>query len=332
VPGIQPPDGEGWVKLNTNESPHPPSPAVAAALATVADSLRLYPDPTQRHLREAAAQAFDVGPEQVVGGNGADEVLAMAVRAFAAPGEGAAFLDPSYSLVPALLQINGVRPEAHAFGPGYTLPKSFIESPARLKFLTNPNSPTGTLVGLDAVAEVCRASSGVVVLDEAYADFAPHTGLAILDEHPNLLVVRSMSKSYGLAGLRVGLAVGSEELVGDIWAIKDICNLGRPQLAAAAAALGDRAHWRQTVEEVRQNRTRLTQELAQRGWEVLPSAANFVFTTPPRPAAEVYRELLSRRVLVRYFDRPLLRHGVRISVGTWEQCEALLAAVDEGPA
>ena len=328
APGLQPSDGEPWAKLNTNESPFPAAPGVAEAIAQQVELLRLYPDPLQTEFRLALSQTYDVAPDQLVGGNGGDEVLAMAVRAFAARDRRAAYLEPAYTLVPKLLMINDVEGEEHAFADGYRLPQSFIDSEAALKFVVNPNSPTGTLLPLDDIAELCRRSRGVVVLDEAYVDFAPRSGLEILHQHPNLMLVRSMSKSYGLAGLRVGFAIGRADLVADLWAVKDICNLGRLPLAAATAALRDRDHWRRTVELVVENRERLAGELRSRGWDVLPSGANFVFATPPRPAMDVYRELTERRVLVRHFPRPSVAHGLRISIGTWDQCQVLLDALD----
>jgi histidinol-phosphate aminotransferase len=328
VPGLQPGDGEVWTKLNTNESPYPPAPGVAEAVAEQVERLQLYPDPLQTEFRLALSQTFDVAPDQVVGGNGGDEVLAMAVRAFASRDRRAAYLEPAYTLVPKLLMINEVVGEEHAFAEGYRLPQSFIESEAALKFVVNPNSPTGTLLPLQDIAELCRRSRGVVILDEAYVDFSPRSGLEILDQHPNLMLVRSMSKSYGLAGLRVGFAIARADLVADLWAVKDICNLGRLPLAAATAALRDRDHWRRTVERVVENRERLADELRSRGWEVLPSGANFLFATPPRPAIDVYRELTEQHVLVRHFARPSVAHGLRISIGNWEQCQALLDALD----
>ena len=327
VPGIQPPDTETWVKLNTNESPFPPAPDVRAAVDGMIDRLPRYPDPGQAEFREAVSEALDVAPEMVVGGNGADEVLAMALRAFVPAGGRAAFLEPSYTLVPKLCAIHEVTGEEHAFASGYRMPQGFVESDAPLKFLTNPNSPTGTVLPLEDIAALCRASAGVVLLDEAYVDFAPTSGLEILAEHENLLIVRSLSKSYGLAGLRVGFALGSPELVADLWAVKDMCNLGRLPLAAAAAALRDRGYWRSCVDGTILNRRMLSEELTRRGWEVLPSGANFIFAIPPTPAADVYQRLLTRHVLVRHFPRPSVAHGLRISIGTTEQCQALLEAL-----
>ena len=328
VPGIHPADGDSWVKLNTNESPFPPAPGVAAAVAEQIERLPLYPDPAQAALRQAVSELYDVTPEQVVGGNGADEVLAMAVRAFVARTGRAAYLEPSYTLLPKLLEINDVEGEEHAFDEGYRLPDAFLASTATLKFVVNPNSPTGTLLPLEDIAELCRRSAGVVLLDEAYVDFSPRSGLEILDQHPNLLLVRSMSKSYGLAGLRVGFAIGAPDLVADLWAVKDICNLGRLPMAAATAALQDPEHWRRSVEQVIENRDRLGIALAARSWQVLPSGSNFIFAIPRRPAADVYQHLLARHVLVRHFSRPSVSNGLRISIGTWDQCQAMLNALD----
>ncbi|MHB8508187.1 MAG: histidinol-phosphate transaminase [Candidatus Dormibacteria bacterium] len=331
VAGIQPPDDEAWVKLNTNESPRPPSPAVLEAVNRAAASLRLYPDPSQRDLRAALAEAYGLQPAQVMAGNGGDEVLAMAVRAFVPCGGRAAYLEPSYSLIPPLLQVNDVEGECHRFDDRFLLPRAFIESDAPLKFLCNPNSPTGTLLELGVVEEVCATSSGVILLDEAYVDFAPRTGLEILHRHPNLMLLRSMSKSYALAGLRVGFCMGSAELVADVAAVKDDYNLNRLQLAAAAAAVRDPGHWREAISQVVTDRDWLTAELRRRGWGVLDSHANFVFAAPPQPARAVYSMLLDRHVLVRFFDRPGVDHGLRISVGTREQCQALLEALDSAP-
>lgn len=332
VPGIQPPDTERWVKLNTNESPFPPSDAVAGAVGGAVGRLHLYPDPAQAGLRTALSEVYDVAPEQVVAGNGADEVLAMSVRAFVPRGGRAAYLEPSYTLVPKLLAINEVEGEAHPYDAGYRPPQAFVQSDAALKFVVNPNSPTGTLLPLEDIADLCDRSSGVVLLDEAYVDFASRSGLEILDRHPNLLLVRSFSKSYALAGLRVGVAIGSPDLIGDLWAVKDICNVGRLQMAAASAALADRDHFRRCVDEVVSGRERLGRELTQRGWEVLPSGANFIFAVPPTDAATVYQALLDRKVLVRHFNRPGVDHGLRISIGAWEACQALLDAIDEAAA
>lgn len=327
VPGIQPPDGEGWVKLNTNESPFPPAPGVRQAVDLVIDRLPLYPDPGQAEFRQAVAEALDVSPEMVVGGNGADEVLAMAVRAYVPAGGSVAYLEPSYTLVPKLCAINDVVGEEHPYTDEYGLPRSFVESDAPLKIVTNPNSPTGTLVPMDQIADLCASSTGVVLLDEAYVDFAPQSGLEILNQHDNLLLVRTMSKSYSLAGLRVGFAIGAPGLVADLWAVKDICNLGRLPLAAATAAIKDRKHWRRGVDDTIFNRQRLTADLTARAWDVLPSGSNFIFAIPPVPASEVYDHLLLRKVLVRYFPRPSVSHGIRISIGTRAQCQAFLDAL-----
>jgi histidinol-phosphate aminotransferase len=301
---------------------------VSAAIEAAAPQLALYPDPTQLELRETIASAYGVHPYQVIAGNGADEVLAMAIRAFVPRDGRAAFLEPSYSYIRAILATNDADGEAHTFDPGYRLPHDFIASAATLKFVTNPNSPTGTLLPLEDIAALCAASPGVVLVDEAYVDFAPRDALGLLDAHPNLLLVRTMSKSYALAGLRVGFAFAARDVIADLATVKDSYNLGRLQLAAATAAVRDRNHWRRAVEATIANRETLSAELRRRGWEVLPSAANFVFAIPPRPARSIYEALLDDHVLVRYFDKPGIDHGLRISIGTAADTARLLAVLD----
>jgi histidinol-phosphate aminotransferase len=328
APGVQPPDGEQWVKLNTNESPFAPSPRVIEAITRAATELQLYPDSQQVRLRHTISQLHDLAPEQVICGNGADEALAMALRAFVGRTSFAAYMQPSYSLVPALLRIHDVRGEEHSWAPGYRLPATTNDSHAGLKFVVNPNSPTGTLLPLEEIDLLCRRSSGMVLLDEAYVDFAPVNGIELLARHHNLLIVRTLSKSYGLAGLRLGYALGARDVIEDLFRVKDIYNVDRLALAGAEAAVQDQEYKRRAVASIVQNRERLSVELRQRGFEVLPSAANFVFAIPNRPAYDVLQHLQQHRVLVRHFNSPGVVNGLRISVGTWEQCQSLLLALD----
>lgn len=334
VPGFQPPDAEGWVKLNTNESPFPPSPAVLRAIAAEAGYLNLYPDPEQKAFRAAAAQAFDLGADEVVAGNGGDELLGMAVRAFVPAGSRVAVLGPTYTLMPALARIAEVEVEAHSWPASFDgVPDSFTRSDAPLKYICNPNSPTGTFIALEQVAALCAASPGVVLLDEAYVDFAPDSGLSILGGCPNLLLVRTMSKAYSLAGLRLGFAIANTDLMADLWSVKESYNVGRLPLAAAVAALMDVEYHDGCVGQIRANRARLATELRARGWEVLEPAGNFIWGYPDgrRDAGnmDVYDALFERKVLVRRFDigEPG-GWGYRVTIGTWDQCQALLDALD----
>jgi histidinol-phosphate aminotransferase len=330
TPGEQPPDGEGWVKLNTNESPLPPSPRVLEAIKAAAnESLRLYPSPTAQPAREAIARRFRLDPRQVAVGNGADELIEMCFRAFAGAGDAVAYLTPTYPLLEPLCRIHEAVPSTHPTEQFHELPPSLGPDPAPLKFIVNPNSPTGALFATRDVEAALAASSGVVVIDEAYADFAPHSCLPLLERHENVLLLRTFSKSYALAGMRIGFALGSRDLIEALDAVKDSYNLDRLAIAAAAAAIEDEAHHKELVAEVVRNRGELQGELERLGFEVVPSAANFVFARPPRPAAEVVSGLRERKILVRHYDRDPIAGWIRVTIGTREQHEALLDALKE---
>ncbi len=330
TPGEQPPDGEGWVKLNTNESPLPPSPKVIEAIkATATDSLRLYPSPTAQPAREAIARKFGLEAFQVAVGNGGDELIEMCFRAFAGAGDRVAFLAPTYPLLEPLCRIHEAVPSTHPTEEFAELPPSLGPDPAPLKFIVNPNSPTGALFATSDVEAAVAASSGVVVIDEAYVDFAPHSCLPLLKRHENVLLLRTFSKSYGLAGLRIGFALGPREVIESLDAVKDSYNVDRLAIAAAVAAIQDEEHHRGLVGEVVRNRGELGRALEALAFEVAPSAANFVFVRPPRPAAEVVAGLRERKILVRHYDREPISGWVRITIGTREQHEALLAALKE---
>jgi len=209
VPGEQPPDGEDWVKLNTNESPLPPSPKVIEAIkAAAGESLRLYPSPTAAPARSAIAAHFGLDANQVALGNGGDELIEMCFRAFVGAGDRVAYSTPTYPLLEPLCRVHEVTPSVHPTAEGWTWTTDFVEDPAPLKFLVNPNSPTGTHHGRMSVERVLGRSRGVVVLDEAYVDFAAESQLELIGKHPNLLILRTMSKSYALAGMRIGFAMG----------------------------------------------------------------------------------------------------------------------------
>jgi histidinol-phosphate aminotransferase len=330
VPGEQPPDGEGWVKLNTNESPLPPSPKVIEAIKGAAnDALRLYPSPTAAPAREAIARRLGVEPNQVTLGNGGDELIELCFRAFADSGDRVAFPTPTYPLLEPLCRIHEVAPSAHPTELFDELPPSLGADPAPLKFIVNPNSPTGALFDAAAVEAAVAASSGVVAIDEAYVDFAPGSALGLLRDHDNVVLLRTFSKSYGLAGMRIGFALGTREMIEALDSVKDSYNVDRLAIVAAVAAIGDEAHHKTLVEEVVRNRRQLEDSLAGLGFEVVPSSTNFVFAKPPQPAAEVVEALRQRRILVRHYDREPIAGWVRITVGTREQQEKLLEALKE---
>ena len=328
-PGEQPRQ-PGLVKLNTNENPYPPSPLVAAALAGIsAADLRLYPDPRHTRLREVIAGLHGVAPEQVFVGNGSDEILALCTRAFVEDGERIGFFEPSYSLYPVLAAIRNVATDPVELTDDFQWPTPGPGQGA-LFFLTNPNAPTGVLYPRATVATFCRSYAGVVVIDEAYADFARENCLELALREPNVLVVRSLSKSYSLAGLRLGYAVGPAPLVAALFKLKDSYNVDRVAQALAEAALADPGHMRGNVARIRATRERLTAALRALGFAVTPSEANFVWARPPRLSARALFEGLRRAgVLVRFFPGPRTGEHVRITVGTDAEVDRLLAAVAE---
>lgn len=326
VPGEQP-DTDPFIKLNTNENPYPPSPLVEAVLRRWdAAALRLYPDPSSRRLREAVAALHGCSPEQVLVGNGSDELLALCTRAFVEDDGVIGYLDPTYGLYPVLAQIRHVAERACPLGPDFEwgAPDPHVD----LFFLANPNSPTGTRFPRAEIEAFCRQVSGVVVLDEAYADFASEHAMDLALASPNVIVVRTLSKSYSLAGLRVGYAVGPKDLIEALMKIKDSYNLDRLAQEIALAALQDQDHMRRNVERIRTTRDRVAEALTRLGCHVGPSETNFLWVRPPRwPAKEWLERLRQRRILVRHFPGPRTEAYLRITMGTDEQMDQLLQAV-----
>ena len=332
IPGEQPPDGEGWVKLNTNESPLPPSPRVIEAIKAAAnESLRLYPSPTAAPARSAIAAHHRVEPEQVLLGNGGDELIEMCFRAFAAAGDRVAFPTPTYPLLDPLCRVHEAVAAPYASGLEGLWPQEFMHDPAPLKFVVNPNSPTGTWAGPVEVEKTVEASTGVVVVDEAYVDFAPMSCEGFIPRYQNMLVLRTLSKSYALAGLRIGYALGNPGLIASLEAVKDSYNLDRLAIAAAVAAIEDEAHHRNIVEHVVAEREWLGDRLRALGYAVSPSATNFLFVKPPagQHGAAVADALRERRILVRRYDLDPIAGWLRITIGTRDQHDRLLEALKE---
>lgn len=334
VPGEQPPAGARVIKLNTNENPYPPSPNVARAieeeLASGGARLRLYSDPSARLLREAAAARTGVGFERIMAGNGSDELLALLVRAAVAPGDTIAYPYPTYVLYETLAEAAAARLETPRFGRDFSLPRELFGTSAKLVFIASPNSPSGNSHPVEALDELAASlKGGLLVVDEAYADFADENALSLVAKRPNVVVLRTFSKSYSLAGMRLGLLFASEEVVQGVGKVKDSYNLDRLAIVAGAAALHDEAWMRANIAKIRATRTRLVDGLAARGLAVLPSSANFVFARFPSAdaARTAYRLLKDKGILVRYFDRPSLDDGLRITVGTDDEIDELLRAL-----
>jgi histidinol-phosphate aminotransferase len=330
VPGEQPKDRR-YVKLNTNENPYPPSPRVIEAIgrATTAD-LRLYPDPVATDLRTKAAEVYGLSPDQIVAGNGSDDLIAMLIRACAEAGNGTvAYPVPTYSLYDTLVAIQGARAVRIPFPDDFRLPaEELLAKNAPLTFICNPNAPSGTFTPVVEIDAFARRASGIVAVDEAYVDFADENALRLVKTCPNVVVLRTFSKSFSLAGMRIGLGFGGTDVIAELNKVKDSYNLDRLSLVAATAALGDMDWMRANIARVRSARDALTKGLTTIGARVLPSQANFVLARfSGEQAGQIQKRLKERGVLVRYFDTPYLRDALRISVGTPEECDALLAAL-----
>jgi histidinol-phosphate aminotransferase len=302
-----------------------------ALRSAIGESLRLYPSPTAAPARAAIAAQLEIRPDCVTLGNGGDELIAMCFRAFVPARAAVAFPTPSYPLFDPLCAIHESTPSRHALDGEWRLPSSLAADPAPLKFVVNPNSPTGSWYSAEEVEPIVRDSAGVVVVDEAYVDFAPASLLNLTERHPNLLILRTMSKSYSLAGLRIGFAVGQPDLVAALDSVKDSYNLDRLAIVAAVAAVQDRHHHDELVRFVVAERDWLTSQLTAIGFDVEPSAANFLFTRPPAdlPAEHVWRELRRRRILVRHYTQSPIAGWLRVTVGTRDQHQQLLEALGE---
>ncbi len=329
TPGEQPKD-PAIVKLNTNENPYPPSPKVAETLKTFDYArLRLYPDPLFMALRTRLAEIHACGVNQIFIGNGSDEILALCTRAFVENNGSIGYFDPSYSLYPVLADIRGVerRPVKLTADFYWQMPEGYTAS---LFYITNPNAPTSMMHDKATVAAFCKNFVGTVLIDEAYGDFADMhcMDLALAKDNQNTLVMRTFSKSFSLAGLRFGYVVGPEPMIHALYKIKDSYNMDMLAQAVALAALSDLEYMRANVQKIRTTRARLTQELTRRGWTVCPSQTNFLFARPPkRNTQEIFDALKSAKIYVRYFPGPATGDYLRITIGTEEQTDKLLAAL-----
>jgi len=328
TPGEQPGDG-GVIKLNTNENPYPPSPKVFAALRrAINPSLRLYPEPLSDSLRALAAGVYGVKPNNIIAGNGSDEILSILLRCFVGQRDRVAFPVPTYSLYDTLVEIQDGVAARVDFPEDFSLPQTLAEQNATLTFLCNPNAPSGTLVTLGEIAKLAEAVSGILVVDEAYVDFAASEGassIPLIRQLPNLVVMRTFSKSFSLAGMRIGLAFASKEIIAGMMKVKDSYNLNRLSMVAAMAALQDLPWMTRNAARIQRSRTRLSRGLKRLGYEVYPSHANFVLARKrERNLMPVYDELKQKKILVRYFDTAGLRDCLRITVGTPKEVQALL--------
>ena len=330
VPGEQP-KIPGLIKLNTNENPYPPSPKVLAAVKAAVDGrLRLYPNPTASALREKLAKLHGCAPENIIVGNGSDELLALATRTFVEPSPKSKvssatvqYFSPSYSLYPVLAEIAGAVTNAVPLNADFSLPalaslpKRGWDFNAALSLVTTPNAPSGrgfSTVELDAL---CAKSRGVVVLDEAYVDFAAEHAMALALKHPHVLISRTFSKAYSLCFQRVGYFVGHADLIAALDKVRDSYNVNGLGQVAALATLADLPHYRRNFRRIIATREQVTRELTGLGWTVLPSQTNFLLARPPRFPAEAWlAKLRAKKLLVRWFKYPEVRDYLRITIGS----------------
>ena len=329
VPGEQPAAGRRVIKLNTNENPYPPSPRVIEALqAAVGASVRLYPDPEARALRATAAALYEVPIDCLMAGNGSDELLAILLRATIDPGDRVAYPVPTYSLYETLVQMQGGVVVAVPWTADWRIPSALASTGARVTFLCNPNAPSGTFVPVAEIEALARDLAGVLLVDEAYVDFAADHAMRLVQRSPNVCVLRTLSKSYSLAGLRVGLLAGHPELIEGLRAVKDSYNLNLLSQVAARAALEDQATMRANADRIRATRHRVTDALSAIGYEVLPSETNFVLARRTGVDQKPIQERLAvRDVFVRHFSTPELRDALRITVGTDDDMTTFLTAL-----
>ncbi len=334
VPGEQP-KVQNLIKLNTNENPYPPSPAVIEAVNNFDKGrLRFYPDPNSDVLKQALANYYSVSKRQVFVGNGSDEVLALAFMAFFKQAKAILFPDISYSFYPVYCNLFDIQYQQPALNDAFDIVlDEYLRDNGGIIF-PNPNAPTGRVIELEQLHNLLQANTeSVVIVDEAYIDFGGETAIALVDQFPNLLVVQTFSKSRSLAGSRVGFAIGDAELIEGLERVKNSFNsypLDMLAVVAAVAALADKEYFEQTQKKIIASRDWLDAELKQLGFEVLPSAANFVFAShPEHDAAQLFALLRDRKVLVRYFSSPRIDQHLRISVGTQQECESLVAALKE---
>jgi histidinol-phosphate aminotransferase len=330
TPGEQPAFGERVVKLNTNENPFKPSDKVLAAIREVeAEMLRRYPSPMADGFRAAAAKVHGVTPSMILAGNGSDDILTIATRTFLNPGDTLAAPEPTYSLYPILAQLQDAKFVTVPWGLNYSLPtEALLATKPKAIYLANPNAPTGTMIPPTKMAELAKAFHGLVLIDEAYVDFADDNCLSLVKDYGNVVISRTFSKGYSLAGLRFGYAIAQPQVIAEMMKVKDSYNCDALSVIAATAAILDQDHARNSWNHVREERQRVTAELVQLGWSVLPSHANFILAVcPDGRGREAYQGLKAQGILVRYFDKPGLTDKIRITIGTSQENNALIGGI-----
>jgi histidinol-phosphate aminotransferase len=337
IPGEQPRQGQ-VIKLNTNENPYPPSPKILETIReSVTQDLRKYPDAGASGVRSRLSNILGAPAENFVIGNGSDELLNVILRCFAGPGDRVVFPTPTYPYYDKLIALQDAVGVPVPLDHDFNLPlDDLVQEDARVTLLANPNSPTGIGLSIDQLDELAQRVSGILVIDEAYVDFSQHQAIGVARKHKHVIVTRTLSKSFSLAGIRVGFAFASPEIIAGLWKVKEHYNVSSLSLVAAEAALDDIGSMHDHARRVVATRERLAQQLRQRDFFVWESQANFVLARlpagPDQPgdARPLYEGLKDRGYLVRYLDgQPRLTDCLRISIGTDDQIDGLLGAIDE---
>tara|TARA_B100001248_G_scaffold6889_1_gene4743 strand:- start:3640 stop:4755 length:1116 start_codon:yes stop_codon:yes gene_type:complete len=340
IPGEQPSSAERIIKLNTNENPYPPSPSAGDKAAEEIKKLNLYPNPRSNQLRKVISSLHQISMEQVIVGNGSDDLLNLCVRGFADSNRSVGMLDPSYSLYEVLASIQGAQLTRIPFASDdFELPlKKVTNCSANLFFLTSPHAPSGRAYQLELLDSVAANFNGILVIDEAYADFAQENAIPLLAKYPNVIITRTLSKSYSLAGLRVGYAMGNPSVIQVLDRAREVYNLDRIAQAIAQAALEDQKYFKETKQKIIESRIWISDIFAEWGWRMIPSATNFIFCKPldhsgtggAQIANSLYSFLSTRGILVRYFPQNKLTESyIRISIGMPEEMSMLVSKIKE---
>lgn len=332
APGEQPQLGTQVIKLNTNENPYPPAPVALQVLREMdGELLRRYPDSMAEEFRQAASHVLGFPPDWMLVGNGSDELLNLIVRACVAPSQKVVYPTPTYILYRTLAQMQPAQVIEVDYDENYTLPiEQLIAAKGAVTFIASPNSPPGNAVPVAALHQLAAQLSGVLVIDEAYVDFAEANALELVKAYDNVIVLRTLSKGYSLAGLRLGFGIAQPSLLEGLIKVKDSYNVDAIACKVGAAAVLDQAHKIKNAEQVKSSRAKLTTDLKRLGFLVYPSQANFLLVQPPRKNAEkLYQLLKNQGILVRYFQQPRLEDKLRITVGTEEQNQILVKSLTQ---
>lgn len=330
VPGIQPKES-GVIKLNTNENPYPPTSKVIETLIKgINGKLRLYPDPLCDNLREKIGSVCNVDMDQIIVGNGSDEILTLIMRSIVDPNDDVLLLYPTYTLYHVLAKEANAKILEYELDENFQIPEPFFAQKCKLCYVPNPNVPAGNLVSKNELERIAFNIKGILVIDEAYVDFAEEDSIDLLKKHDNIIITRSFSKSFSLAGMRIGFAISSKEIIKNIMKIKDSYNVNRLSAIAAETALDDIAVIKDQISVIKHRRDRYSDILRKMQFQVLPSQTNFLFVKPPCVESKyLYEKLWERKILVRFFNQPRVNDYLRITIGTEEEMSYLVKNIEE---